>query len=174
MGSSETPLKLPITDFSKQALTLGSKEWETVRTQVHNALEEYGCFEALFYKVPQHFRKSIFQSMEELFNLTLQTKMQNVSKKTLPWLCWPPHGGTIYESMGVDVVNVYEQVQSLINTLWPQGNPSFWYSTGLFSVPKEGYIIKAPDEVVDEEHPLIMLNFLTSVIQMLARELPLL
>ncbi|CAB4272703.1 unnamed protein product [Prunus armeniaca] len=48
------------------------------------------------------------------------------------------------------------------------------YSTGLFSVPKEGYIIKAPDEVVDEEHPLIMLNFLTSVIQMLARELPLL
>ncbi|KAI5337199.1 hypothetical protein L3X38_016468 [Prunus dulcis] len=26
------------------------------------------------------------------------------------------------------------------------------YSTGLFSILKEGYIIKAPDEVVDEEH----------------------
>ncbi|KAE8696100.1 2-oxoglutarate-dependent dioxygenase AOP2 [Hibiscus syriacus] len=29
------------------------------------------------------------------------------------------------------------------------------YSVGLFSVPKGGYIIKAPDEVVDEEHPLL-------------------
>ncbi|RXH69047.1 hypothetical protein DVH24_031380 [Malus domestica] len=29
------------------------------------------------------------------------------------------------------------------------------YSTGLFSIPKEGYITKAPEEVVDEEHPLL-------------------
>ncbi|VVA38132.1 PREDICTED: probable [Prunus dulcis] len=114
MGSSETPLKLPITDYSKQALTPGSKEWETVRTQVHNAPEEYGCFEALFYKVPPHIRKSIFQSMEEPFNLPLQTKLQNVS-------------------MGVDDVNIYEQVQRLINTLWPQENPSFCKTIQSFS-----------------------------------------
>ncbi|PNX70698.1 2-oxoglutarate-dependent dioxygenase, partial [Trifolium pratense] len=29
------------------------------------------------------------------------------------------------------------------------------YSTGLFSIPKGGYIIKAPEELVDEEHPLL-------------------
>ncbi|KAG6430018.1 hypothetical protein SASPL_108077 [Salvia splendens] len=29
------------------------------------------------------------------------------------------------------------------------------YSIGLFSVPKPGYIIKAPEEMVDEEHPLL-------------------
>jgi len=29
------------------------------------------------------------------------------------------------------------------------------YSTGLFSIPKGGYIIKAPKELVDEEHPLL-------------------
>lgn len=29
------------------------------------------------------------------------------------------------------------------------------YSTGLFSAPVEGYIIKAPEEVVDDEHPLL-------------------
>ena len=33
------------------------------------------------------------------------------------------------------------------------------YSTGLFSIPKEGYIIKAPNEVVDEEHPLLFKPF---------------
>ncbi|XP_075512600.1 putative 2-oxoglutarate-dependent dioxygenase AOP1 [Primulina tabacum] len=29
------------------------------------------------------------------------------------------------------------------------------YSIGLFSVPKEGYIIKSPEEMVDEKHPLL-------------------
>ena len=28
------------------------------------------------------------------------------------------------------------------------------YSTALFSKPKTGYIVKAPEELVDEEHPL--------------------
>ncbi|KAG9136238.1 hypothetical protein Leryth_003847 [Lithospermum erythrorhizon] len=29
------------------------------------------------------------------------------------------------------------------------------YSAGLFSVPKAGYVIKAPEELVDEEHPML-------------------
>ena len=29
------------------------------------------------------------------------------------------------------------------------------YSAGLFSVPKGGYIMKAPEKLVDEEHPLL-------------------
>ncbi|XP_075514267.1 putative 2-oxoglutarate-dependent dioxygenase AOP1 isoform X1 [Primulina tabacum] len=33
------------------------------------------------------------------------------------------------------------------------------YSIGLFSVPKEGYIVKAPEEMVDEEHPLLFKPF---------------
>ena len=29
------------------------------------------------------------------------------------------------------------------------------YSIGLFALPKRGYMVKAPDELVDEEHPLL-------------------
>lgn len=29
------------------------------------------------------------------------------------------------------------------------------YSTGLFAIPKSGHIIKVPEELVDEEHPLL-------------------
>ncbi|KAI8530622.1 hypothetical protein RHMOL_Rhmol11G0073700 [Rhododendron molle] len=29
------------------------------------------------------------------------------------------------------------------------------YSIGLFSIPKAGHIIKAPEELVYEEHPLL-------------------
>ncbi|KAL0010556.1 hypothetical protein SO802_005664 [Lithocarpus litseifolius] len=33
------------------------------------------------------------------------------------------------------------------------------YSIGLFSIPKAGYIIEAPKELVDEEHPLLFKPF---------------
>lgn len=33
------------------------------------------------------------------------------------------------------------------------------YSAGLFSIPKAGYTIMAPDEVVDEAHPLLFKPF---------------
>ncbi|KZV49602.1 hypothetical protein F511_28203 [Dorcoceras hygrometricum] len=33
------------------------------------------------------------------------------------------------------------------------------YSLSLFSVPKEGYMIKTPEEMVDEEHPLLFKPF---------------
>ncbi|XP_031105986.1 probable 2-oxoglutarate-dependent dioxygenase AOP1 [Ipomoea triloba] len=33
------------------------------------------------------------------------------------------------------------------------------YSAGLFSIPKAGYIIKAPQELVDEQHPLLFNPF---------------
>lgn len=33
------------------------------------------------------------------------------------------------------------------------------YSTALFSVLKEGCIVKAPDELVDEQHPLLFKPF---------------
>lgn len=124
MGS-ETPLKLPTIDFSMPNLKPGTTEWDLVRAQVRNALEEYGCFEALFNKVPLDIRKAIFEATEELFDLPLQTKLRNVSQK-------PFHGYVgqypmvpLYESMGIDEANVYEHVQSFTNLFWPQQNPSF-------------------------------------------------
>lgn len=124
MGS-ETPIKLPTIDFSMPNLKPGTTEWDSVRAQVRFSLEEYGCFEALFNKVPLDVRKAIFEATEELFDLPLQTKLRNVSQK-------PFHGYVgqypmvpLYESMGIDEANVYGQVQSFTHTLWPQQNPNF-------------------------------------------------
>ena len=33
------------------------------------------------------------------------------------------------------------------------------YSAGLFSFPKAGYIVKAPEELVDQQHPLLFKPF---------------
>ena len=31
----------------------------------------------------------------------------------------------LFESMGIDDANVYENVESMTNIMWPHGNPSF-------------------------------------------------
>jgi isopenicillin N synthase-like dioxygenase len=99
-----------------------------VKLQVRKALEEYGCFEALFDKIPAESRKAIFGAVEELFDLPLQTKMRNASKK-------PYHGYVgqypqvpLFESMGIDDANIAEEVESLTTILWPQGNQSFRFT----------------------------------------------
>ena len=126
MGS-EYPLKLPIIDFSNIEKRPGSLEWDSVKGQVREALEEYGCFEATFDKIPLDMRKAIFGALEELFDLPLQTKLKNASKK-------PYHGYVgqypmvpLYESMGIEDATIDEKVQDFTQILWPQGNPNFWY-----------------------------------------------
>lgn len=124
MGS-QSPLRLPVINFSNIGLNLGTPEWDLVKVQVREALEEYGCFEAIFDKVPLELRKSIFGALEELFDLPLQTKLRNSSKK-------PFHGYVgqypmvpLYESMGVDDANISQNIQSFTDLLWPEGNPDF-------------------------------------------------
>jgi len=124
MGS-ETEVKLPIIDFSTVDLESNVAEWESVKSQVHKALVEYGCFEAVFDKVPQHFRKAIFVEVDELFNLPLETKKKAVSSKPYRGYVGPLH---LYESIGIDDADVHEKVETLIKILWPQGKPSFRYA----------------------------------------------
>ncbi|KAK2351262.1 hypothetical protein P8452_29953 [Trifolium repens] len=132
MGSETTP-KLPLIDFTNINLETKSANWESVKSQVYKTLVEYGCFEATFDKVPLELRKAIFASLEELFDLPLQTKLLNVSKK-------PYHGYVgqypmvpLYESMGIDDANILEKVKSMTNILWQDGNQNFSKTINSFS-----------------------------------------
>ncbi|CDP08458.1 unnamed protein product [Coffea canephora] len=123
MGSETT--SLPTIDFSNPGLKPGAPEWDLVKDQVRKALEEYGCFEALFDKIPLELQKSLFDALEELFDLPLQTKVRNSSKK-------PFHGYVgqypmvpLYESMGIDDATISEKVESFTDLLWPEGNSNF-------------------------------------------------
>lgn len=125
MGS-ETPSKLPSIDFSTPGLKPGTPEWDSVRAQVRQALEEFGCFKATFNKVPSHIRKAILDALKELFDLPLQTKLLNVSKKPFHGYIGQYPMVPLFESMGIDDATIYPKVESLSNIFWPQGNPSFW------------------------------------------------
>ncbi|XP_061344060.1 probable 2-oxoglutarate-dependent dioxygenase AOP1 [Gastrolobium bilobum] len=124
MGS-ETPIKLPVIDVTNLGLEVNGPKWEAVKSQVHEAVVEYGCFEAIYDKVPLDLLKAMFAAIKELFDLPLQTKRLNVSEKPeLGYLGQHPIV-PLYERMGIDDANVYEKVDSMTNTWWPKGNPSF-------------------------------------------------
>ncbi|KAK6787474.1 hypothetical protein RDI58_015999 [Solanum bulbocastanum] len=123
MGSKNT--KLPIIDFSREDLKPDTLVWNQVKGQVHTALVEYGCFEASFDKIPIHLRKSIFESLQELFDLPLQTKLKNISKKPFHGYVGQYPQVPLYESMGIDDANIPHKAEKFTQTLWPQGNPTF-------------------------------------------------
>ncbi|XVF25064.1 hypothetical protein REPUB_Repub13aG0181400 [Reevesia pubescens] len=132
MGS-ETPLKLPVIDFSQPDLKPGTIEWDSVKGQVQQALQQYGSFEALFHRIPLELRETIFGALEELFDLPLQIKIRNRSKKAYHGYVGQHPQVPLYESMGFDAANIIEEVDAQTSTLWPQGNTSFSKTIQSFS-----------------------------------------
>ncbi|XP_028795895.1 probable 2-oxoglutarate-dependent dioxygenase AOP1 [Neltuma alba] len=124
MGS-ETTLKLPVIDFNSLDLEGKNPKWEKVKSQVLKALEEHGCFEALFDKVPLDLRKSLFALLKETFDLPLETKQRNTHKNPFYGYIGKGPKSPLYESIGVDEALVLGKVESLENNLWPEGYPSF-------------------------------------------------
>ncbi|CAL1377835.1 unnamed protein product [Linum trigynum] len=125
MGCEFSP-KLPFLDFSKLELSsVGSSEWESLKSQVREALEEYGCFEASYDKIPSDLCNAFFGSMEEIFELPLETKLRNVSDKPYHGYIGNHPSVRLYESLGIDDVAVTEKVEAFANLMWPQGNPNF-------------------------------------------------
>ena len=125
--SYETPLRLPIIDFSNKDLKQSTPEWDSAKVQVRKALKEFGCFEALVDdKVRLELREAVIGGLKELFDLPLETKMLNVSEKPYHgYLGEHPDRSPLYESIGVDDPNIIKNVEGLSNILWPEGNAAF-------------------------------------------------
>ncbi|KAB2032797.1 hypothetical protein ES319_D05G402400v1 [Gossypium barbadense] len=121
--SSTTQAMVPVIDFSNQNLKAGSPEWDLVKSQVREALEEYGCFEALFDPILE-LRKAVFGALQEAFDLPLQTKKLFVSDKPFRGYSYSP--SALFQSMAVDDAHIAENIEQCLTTsLWPQGNISF-------------------------------------------------
>lgn len=127
MGSEIPYCKLPCIDLSTAGLNPGTPEWDSVRDQVLQALQKYGCFEALFDKVPSETRKAILGATKELYDLPPETKRRNVSTKPFPGYFGEHPLVPLYESMSVMKATEYHEVESFINVFLPEGNPSLWF-----------------------------------------------
>ncbi|OMP00175.1 Oxoglutarate/iron-dependent dioxygenase [Corchorus olitorius] len=125
MGS-ETPIRLPIIDFSKQDLLKpGTLEWDLLKGQVRQAAEEFGCFHALLDQTHLELRKEIIGAMEDLFDLPPQAKMRYPSKNFYDGYMGPRPTAPLHEMLGISDATIPENVEAVTNTLWTQGKTSF-------------------------------------------------
>lgn len=129
MASNSPLIRLPVIDFSKPELKPGTPDWDSLRAQVRQALEEYGCFEALFNKVQLELRKALLGAIDELFDLPLPTKLRNISKRPFHGYIGQHPEVPLYESLGIDDANIPEKVENVANIFWPEGKQSFWYTS---------------------------------------------
>ncbi|GMY14087.1 probable 2-oxoglutarate-dependent dioxygenase AOP1 [Fagus crenata] len=125
MGSFSLP-KLPIIDMSQENLMAGTSSWLSVCNDVVRALEEYGCFVAVYNKVSLDLHNSIFQALKDVFDLPTEVKMKNISDKPyFGYVGEQPGLAALRQGMGIDDANTLQGAQSFTNLMWPAGNDLF-------------------------------------------------
>ncbi|CAI0391904.1 unnamed protein product [Linum tenue] len=123
MGSRDD--NLPVIDFSTFDLKPGTPEWESTRSLVSKAAEEYGCFQAVVRKFPDGLQPAINRSLGEVFELPLEAKRRNVSEKPFHGYFASSNVNPRFESLGVDHPETFSRIEKLTSTLWPEGNTNF-------------------------------------------------
>ncbi|MCD7445911.1 hypothetical protein HAX54_024611 [Datura stramonium] len=133
MASKE--MKVPTIDFSKQELKPGSPQWDSTKAQVFQALQEYGCFEAIYDEVPKKTQEAMFGISKEIFEFPLETKMKNLSTKPLDGYKGQFPSMPLYESLSIDDMLKPQNVDAFANIFWPDGNPHFLNELKSYSKP---------------------------------------
>lgn len=117
--------KVPVIDFTMDDMKVGTSAWLLATKQVCKALEEFGCFVALYDKVPKELDSDIFNAANDLFDLPTEVKSQNISDK-------PYHGYIgqvpiipLHEGLGIDNAMNRDALQEFTDLMWPHGNDHF-------------------------------------------------
>ena len=126
MGS-ETHPKVPVIDFSGQKLKPGTTSWSRTGDDVRRALEEYGCFIAVYDKVSKELENAICDAEKEVFQLPKETKVKNIAERTYHGYVGDISVIPLHESTGIDNATTVEGTKRFTNLMWPNGNDSFRY-----------------------------------------------
>ncbi|PIA65341.1 hypothetical protein AQUCO_00100665v1 [Aquilegia coerulea] len=213
MGSVSSN-KVPAINFASEDLRPGTTTWCSVRTEVRQALEVYGCFEAVFNGKPR-LHQEMLSALEQYFDLPHETKIKYFSDTAFDGYTGINPVMPLLDSVAIHTYELsFERLERFTNLMWPEGNSSFcqngvkgleiqakdgewisvepsassfvvmigevfmaWsndrlhcplhhvmmigddvrYSTALFSHSKG--MVQTPEEMVDEEHPLLYKPF---------------
>ncbi|KAL7600968.1 probable 2-oxoglutarate-dependent dioxygenase AOP1 [Lactuca sativa] len=133
MASGEY-IQLPVIDFSLlNYRDPNTRVWESVKTEVFQALQEYGCFQAIVSGVSPELQNSVYDAMKELFDLPFETKSKNTASRMFHGFIGNTPILPLYESMGIDEPYIEKQVENFTNLMWPQGNAQVCEDIHLYS-----------------------------------------
>lgn len=127
-------MKVPTIDFCKPELKPGTIQWDSTKSQVFQALQEYGCFEAIYDKLKNETLEAMFGSSKEIFEFPLEIKMKNLKLPFNGYLGKLPTL-PLYESLCIDDLFQPEIVETFTNIFWPEGNAEFCNVVKSYSKP---------------------------------------
>ncbi|KAK4716434.1 hypothetical protein R3W88_014772 [Solanum pinnatisectum] len=78
---ASTKIKIPIIDFCNLELKPNTPQWECTKEQIFEALKEFGCFEAIYDKVPNEIREAMFGNLKEVFELPISKLIEYREKR---------------------------------------------------------------------------------------------
>lgn len=119
--------KIPIIDLYKEESKPGAISWLSACQSVCPALEEYGCFVAVYDNVSLELHNQIFGALKDLFGLPTETKTQEPNPTE--YLGQRPQF-PLYERLGIVNAASREEPQKFTHLMWvwPNGNHHFRYS----------------------------------------------
>ncbi|KAF9613007.1 hypothetical protein IFM89_004861 [Coptis chinensis] len=117
--------RLPIINFTGEELRPGTSSWCLVRKDVRQALENYGCFEAVCDRNSADLQTVFFGALKNLFDLPTETKLKNTFDEPFRGYTGSSPLVPLYESMAINDALVLERLENFTNLMWPDGNPSF-------------------------------------------------
>ncbi|OMO70940.1 Oxoglutarate/iron-dependent dioxygenase [Corchorus capsularis] len=132
MATESANLKLPVINLFDENSKPGTASWVSKCKDVRQALEEFGCFLTPYDTVSLHLQDQVFNSVQQLFALPTEKKVQNVSEK--PYFGYFKHPLIpLCESMGIDEPTLLQGTQSFTNLMWPNGNKTFCESVHTYA-----------------------------------------
>ncbi|KAK1393981.1 putative 2-oxoglutarate-dependent dioxygenase AOP1 [Heracleum sosnowskyi] len=126
---------LPTLDLTSKNLKPDSSSWTTKCDDVRIALEEYGCFVAIYDQISSELSSAMVTCLKDLFSLPTETKVQNLSSNKYFGHVAPNTLFPLYESVGIRGVNTPEGTRTFTDLMWPSGNDDF--SKTLLSYAKQ-------------------------------------
>jgi len=126
MASKSTLQKLPTINLASENVKPGSSSWILTCKRIREALEDYGCFVAIYDKVSSDLHDEVFDIIQPMFELPPEVKARNTSNVPYHGYYKPGPVMPLLESFGIDEVTIRDKAQSFTRLLWPHGNQQFW------------------------------------------------
>nr|GEZ91704.1 probable 2-oxoglutarate-dependent dioxygenase AOP1 [Tanacetum cinerariifolium] len=132
--ASLPPRQLPVIDLSVKNSNSSSSSWAGTCAEVRHALEEYGCFIALYDAVSRDLHDAAFVASQEVHDLPVEVKVRNALDATGygysgEKLAKMP----LYQRLSIEDAATAEGTERFTKLLWPSGNDTFCESVLMFS-----------------------------------------
>ncbi|PHU29515.1 hypothetical protein BC332_01608, partial [Capsicum chinense] len=118
---ASTKVEIPTIDFcNHQDLKPNTSLWESTKVQVFEALKEFGCFVAIYDKVPNDIKHAMFDTFKEVCDLPLSKLKEYIDKPYHIYDKQIPRN-PIYSSVRSADLLLPNSVETFANTFWPHG-----------------------------------------------------